>query len=80
MGSGCGSVDPERAGSRSGPASPGGPESALAALGLPDADDETLSAIARRATVAGETIHNEPFPVDAAMVVDALRTADALGR
>jgi glycerol dehydrogenase len=52
----------------------------LAALGLPDADDETLWAIAKRATAAGETIHNEPFTVDAAMVVDALRTADALGR
>ncbi|MGK8501420.1 hypothetical protein [Nocardia asiatica] len=45
-----------------------------------DADDQTRSAIARRATAAGETIHNEPFPVDAAMVVDALRTADALGQ
>ncbi|WP_040782590.1 glycerol dehydrogenase [Nocardia pneumoniae] len=52
----------------------------LAALGLPDADHETLSSIAARATAPGETIHNEPFTVDAAMVVDALRTADALGK
>ncbi|WP_067468003.1 glycerol dehydrogenase [Nocardia amamiensis] len=52
----------------------------LAALGLADADHETLSAIATRATAPGETIHNEPFTVDAAMLVDALRTADALGK
>ncbi|MFI9508786.1 glycerol dehydrogenase [Nocardia sp. NPDC052566] len=51
----------------------------LAELGLADADRETLSAIATRATAPGETIHNEPFAVDAAMVLDALRTADALG-
>ncbi|MEV6322527.1 glycerol dehydrogenase [Nocardia sp. NPDC051787] len=52
----------------------------LAALGLPDADHETLASIAARATAPGETIHNEPFTVDAAMVVDALRTADAIGK
>ncbi|MBF6195406.1 glycerol dehydrogenase [Nocardia sp. CDC186] len=52
----------------------------LAALGLPDADDETLRAIARRATAPGETIHNEPFTVNVAMVVEALRAADAIGQ
>ncbi|GAA5089446.1 glycerol dehydrogenase [Nocardia iowensis] len=52
----------------------------LAALGLADADEKTLSAIATRATAPGETIHNEPFAVDAAMTLDAIRTADALGR
>ncbi|MFI5782400.1 glycerol dehydrogenase [Nocardia sp. NPDC051570] len=52
----------------------------LAALGLADAEAETLSAIAIRATAAGETIHNEPFAVDAAMTLDALRAADALSR
>ncbi|MCM6775254.1 glycerol dehydrogenase [Nocardia sp. CDC159] len=52
----------------------------LADLGLADADAETLSAIAIRATAPGETIHNEPFDVDVAMTVDALRAADALGR
>ncbi|WP_067835515.1 glycerol dehydrogenase [Nocardia lijiangensis] len=51
----------------------------LADLGLADADPETLSAIATRATAPGETIHNEPFSVDAEMVHDALRAADALG-
>ncbi|MFF3222469.1 glycerol dehydrogenase [Nocardia suismassiliense] len=52
----------------------------LAALGLADADENTLSAIATRATAPGETIHNEPFTVDAAMTLDAIRAADALGR
>ncbi len=52
----------------------------LAALGLADADSDTLSAVATRATAPGETIHNEPFTVDAAMTLDALRAADALGR
>ncbi|TQM30571.1 glycerol dehydrogenase [Nocardia bhagyanarayanae] len=51
----------------------------LADLGLADAGRETLSAIATRATAPGETIHNEPFTVDAAMVLDAIRAADALG-
>ncbi|MEV6277942.1 glycerol dehydrogenase [Nocardia sp. NPDC051832] len=54
--------------------------STLADLGLAHADRETLSVIAHRAVAPGETIHNEPFEVDATMVLDALRTADALGR
>lgn len=54
--------------------------STFAALGLADASPETLSAIATRSVAPGETMHNEPFEVDAAMVLDALRTADALGR
>ncbi|MFG1791919.1 glycerol dehydrogenase [Nocardia sp. NPDC049149] len=52
----------------------------LAALGLPDPAPTTLSAIAIRATAPGETIHNEPFDVDADITLDALRAADALGR
>ncbi|MEV0299319.1 glycerol dehydrogenase [Nocardia sp. NPDC050710] len=51
----------------------------LAALGLADPDHATLSAIATRATGPDETIHNEPFDVDAPMVLDAMRAADALG-
>ncbi|MGV9819582.1 glycerol dehydrogenase [Nocardia xishanensis] len=51
----------------------------LADLGLADADQKTLTAIATRATAPGETIHNEPFPVDAAMLRDALLAADSLG-
>ncbi|QIS06173.1 iron-containing alcohol dehydrogenase [Nocardia brasiliensis] len=52
----------------------------LAALGLADAGASTLAAIATRATAPGETMHNEPFEVDAGMVLDAMRAADALGR
>lgn len=52
----------------------------LADLGLADASRETLSAVATRATGPAETIHNEPFEVDATMVLDAIRAADALGR
>lgn len=52
----------------------------LAALGLADLGAEDLTRIATRATAAGETIHNEPFPVTPQMVADAIRAADALGR
>jgi len=36
--------------------------------------------IAVRATVAGETIHNMPFPIDADRVARAIAAADAVGR
>lgn len=52
----------------------------LAAIGLPDPSREVLDQIALRATAHGETIHNEPFPVTPAMVVDAILAADATGR
>ncbi|MEV6555747.1 glycerol dehydrogenase [Nocardia sp. NPDC051756] len=52
----------------------------LAGVGLADVHESTLSAIASRATAPAESIHNEPFSVDAAMTIDALRAADALGR
>jgi glycerol dehydrogenase len=47
-------------------------------LGL-RADPDVLAAVAEVACAEGETIHNEPFPVTADMVVAALRTADAVG-
>jgi len=52
----------------------------LAALGLADMTDEMLDQIAVRSTAPGETIHNEPFPVQPQMVAGAIRAADALGR
>lgn len=52
----------------------------LAELGLADAERSDLERVARRTVPEGEPIHNEPFAVDAAMVLDAIRTADALGR
>jgi glycerol dehydrogenase len=52
----------------------------LAGLGLADVDASVLRTIAERTVAPGETIHNEPFAVDAAMVADALSAADRLGR
>lgn len=52
----------------------------LAQLGLADAGRAELEQIAARSTAEGETIHNEPFPVTATMALDAILTADALGR
>jgi glycerol dehydrogenase len=37
---------------------------------------ELLEMVAQRATAAGETIHNEPFPVTPALVAEAMRAAD----
>jgi len=51
----------------------------FAGIGLQNPDTEELAGIARRATARGETIHNEPFEVLPAMVVDALRAANAAG-
>ncbi len=52
----------------------------LADVGLANAARETFSQVANRATAAGETIHNEPFPVTPAMVEEAIHAADAAGR
>src|SRR5262245_5142995 len=49
-------------------------------LGLGDASAEVIDRIAIRATAPGETAHNEPFPVDAAALADAIRAADARAR
>jgi glycerol dehydrogenase len=55
------------------------------AVGLPtrladvnvDIDDHAaLAAVAQRACRPGEIIHNEPYPVDAGMVVAALKAMD----
>jgi glycerol dehydrogenase len=52
----------------------------LAEIGLGQMTAEMLDRIAARSTAKEETIHNEPFEVDAAMVADAIRAADAIGR
>ncbi len=52
----------------------------LAEIGIADPGEAALDSIAVRATAAGETIHNEPFPVTPAMVARAIREADAIGR
>lgn len=52
----------------------------LAQVGLEDLDPGLLEKIALRATQVKETIHNEPFPISAAQVAEAILAADALGR
>jgi glycerol dehydrogenase len=52
----------------------------LAAIGLAEMRDDMLNRIAARSTAEGETIYNEPFPVEPRMVAEAIRAADALGR
>jgi len=52
----------------------------LAEIGLRELDGDMLNQIAERSIATGETIHNEPFEVTAAMVSDAIRAADATGR
>jgi len=52
----------------------------LAQIGCSELAAETLRQVATRTTAPGETIHNEPFEVTAAMVHDAILAADAAGR
>ena len=52
----------------------------LAQIGLTDVTDEALLKVAELACAEGESMHNEPFPVDARSVLAALRAADAEGR
>ena len=51
----------------------------LAEIGLDDPTHDQLDVVAEAACAEGETIHNEPFAVEPAMVRDALLTADRLG-
>ena len=52
----------------------------LAEVQVEASNDEQLRTIAERGVIPGESSHNEPFPVSAAMVVSALKAADQLGR
>lgn len=52
----------------------------LAEIGLADVSDADLLRAAELACTAGESVHNEPFAVDAHGVLAAMRTADAEGR
>jgi glycerol dehydrogenase len=49
-------------------------------IGIGDASREDLAAVAEAACVEEETMHNQPFEVRPAMVVDAMLTADTLGK
>ena len=52
----------------------------LEGVGLSADDDRTLRAIAERAVQPGGFVHNEPFPVSADSVYEAILAADRLGR
>lgn len=52
----------------------------LKQMGVVDNIEEKSRAVAEASCVAGETIHNMPFKVDADMVYAAILTADSLGR
>jgi glycerol dehydrogenase len=51
----------------------------LAQIGCANPSSEMLQAIAARATIPGESIHNEPFPVTSKMVEAAILAADCSG-
>ena len=51
----------------------------FADIGIGNPSRELLEIVARRATAAGETIHNEPITVTPELVVDAMRAADSAG-
>ncbi len=51
----------------------------LGEIGLEEATDEELMKVAEVACAEGETIYNEPVPVNPRMVVAALKTANAEG-
>ena len=52
----------------------------LAELGLDPLSKTLADAIAERAIAAGETAHNEPFPLSADAVRDAIYATDAWSR
>lgn len=52
----------------------------LAEIGLDQVTDEELMIVAERACAEGETIYNEPMPIQPQMVFSALKAADAEGR
>jgi glycerol dehydrogenase len=51
----------------------------FADIGIAKPSRELLEAVARRASAAGETIHNEPITVTPALVLEAMRAADSTG-
>lgn len=49
-------------------------------IGMPEQTDEELIMVASRASVAGETIHNEPDEITPRRVMHCIKTADSEGR
>ena len=51
----------------------------LADMESDDITDEQLKAVAEKATIPEESIHNMPFPVTADMVANAIKVASEIG-
>ncbi len=51
----------------------------FADIGIGNPSQELLEMVAKRASAAGETIHNEPMTVTPALVLEAMRAADSAG-
>lgn len=51
----------------------------LGEIGLPKASPELILRIAERSVIAGESIHNMPFPVTAELVAKAIHDANLVG-
>jgi len=51
----------------------------LKQIGVKEIKEEEIRKVAEATVVPGETIHNEPFPVNAAKIYAAIIAADALG-
>lgn len=52
----------------------------LEEIGIKEIKEEEIRKVAEASVASGETIHNEPFPVNADKVYAAIIAADALGR
>lgn len=52
----------------------------FADLGIPGVTDEQLLLVAKKACAGEESIHNEPVEITPALVLEALKAADAKGR
>ena len=52
----------------------------LAELGIAEATDEKLMAVASAACAENDTLHNMPFPITPEKVCAALKAAGAYGR
>ena len=48
-------------------------------IGIGNPSKEILETVAKRASAAGETIHNEPITVTPTLVLEAMRAADSAG-
>ncbi len=51
----------------------------FADIGIDDPTPDLLEIVAQRASMAGETIHNEPIEISPKLVIEAMRAADSAG-